>query len=116
MLITPTRTHGLDARIPSPAAGATGEQRDIVASIDANRAVTINAQPVAWQDLGDRFREIFARRAQKLLFVTAAPLVDFDDVARVIDTARGVGVEQIALMPRQRIEASRKTGETSRTK
>jgi biopolymer transport protein TolR len=88
MLITPTRTHGLDARIPSPATQAGGESRDVVASIDVNRVVTINSQPVAWQDLSDRFREIFARRAQKLLFVTAAPLVDFDDVARVIDTAR----------------------------
>jgi len=99
MLITPTTSHGLAARIPQPAT-EKGDSRDVVVRIDADRTVTINAEPVAWQELSDRFKEIFARRAEKLLFVTAAPLVEFDDVARVIDTARGVGVDRIALMPR----------------
>jgi biopolymer transport protein TolR len=100
MIITPITSHGVEAQIPRPAKEA-GDARDIVVKIDEDRAVTINAEPVSWQALGDRFKEIFARRAEKLLFVAAAPQVDFDDVARVIDTARGVGVDRIALMPRQ---------------
>jgi biopolymer transport protein TolR len=100
MIITPITSHGVEAQIPQPATGA-GEAHDIVVKIDEDRAVTINAEPVSWQALSDRFKEIFARRADKLLFVAAAPRVDFDDVARVIDTARGVGVERVALMPRQ---------------
>jgi biopolymer transport protein TolR len=102
MIITPITSHGVEAQIPRPAAGSdAGDARDIVVKIDEDRAVTINEQPVSWQELSDRFKEIFARRAEKLLFVAAAPRVDFDDVARVIDTARGVGVDRIALMPRQ---------------
>jgi biopolymer transport protein TolR len=100
MIITPITSHGLDARIPSQALG-TSDARDIVVKIDEDRGITINAEPVSWQALSGRFEEIFARRAEKLLFVAAAPRVDFDDVARVIDTARGVGVDQIALMPRR---------------
>lgn len=115
MMITPTKSHGLAARIPSPATEA-GDGRDIVVRIDADRAVTINAEPVAWPELSDRFMQIFARRAEKLLFVTAAPLVEFDDVARVIDAARGVGVDRVALMPRQGDEASRRGAATSREK
>jgi len=102
MIIAPITSHGVEAQIPRPAAGSAdaSDARDIVVKIDEDRTVTINAEPVTWQDLSDRFQEIFARRAEKLLFVAAAPRVDFDDVARVIDTARGVGVERIALMPR----------------
>jgi biopolymer transport protein TolR len=108
MIIAPITSHGLDAKVPAPAAG-TSEARDVVVKIDENRAVTINAEPVLWQALSGRFHEIFARRADKLVFVAAAPGVVFDDVARVIDTARGAGVERVALMPRQ-------AGTPSRTK
>jgi biopolymer transport protein ExbD len=100
MIIAPITSHGLDARIPAPGAEA-GDARDVVVKIGEDRAVTINAEPVAWQALSDRFRQIFARRADKVLFVAAAPRLDFDDVARVIDTARGAGVDRVALMPRQ---------------
>jgi biopolymer transport protein TolR len=99
MIIAPITSHGMDARIPAPATQA-GDGGDVVVKIDEDRAVTINAEPVSWQALSGRFQEIFARRADKVVFVAAAPRVDFDEVARVIDTARGAGVERVALMPR----------------
>jgi biopolymer transport protein ExbD len=110
LVITPSTSHGISARIPSPATedSSSGPAGDIVVTIDANRAITINTEPVSWQKLSDRFTEIFARRAEKILFVAAAPRVDFDVVARVIDTARGVGVERIALMPRDAAETSKR--------
>jgi biopolymer transport protein TolR len=102
MIIAPITSHGLDAQIPVPGqAGGARDEREIVVRIGEDRAVTINAEPVSWQELSDRFTKIFARRADKVVFVAAAPRVDFDDVARVIDTARGAGVERVALMPRQ---------------
>jgi biopolymer transport protein TolR len=102
MIISPITSHGVEAQIPRPATGSAnaGDARDIVVKIDEDRAVTINAEPVSWPALSERFKEIFERRADKLLFVAAAPRVDFDDVARVIDIARGVGVDRVALMPR----------------
>src|SRR5882724_2426907 len=74
MIITPTKSHGLDARVPGPAGQAdNGDSHDIVVRIAADRALTINAEQVEWSQLGKRFTEIYARRAEKILFLAAAP-------------------------------------------
>jgi biopolymer transport protein TolR len=102
MIIAPPKSAGLDARIPTPATEASNmPPRDIVVAVDENRAITINTQPVSLADLGDRLTQVFARRPDGLLFVAAAPRVDFQDVAHVMDIARGVGIDRVALMPRE---------------
>jgi len=102
MMIAPTLSHGLDARIPGPAPEDTSStpSPDIVVRVEENRALTINTQPVRWQDLEGRLTQIFVRRPDQVLFIAGAPRVDFDDVARVLDSARGAGVARVALMPR----------------
>ena len=101
MMILPSKQHGLDANIPAPANAASNEPpRDIVISVDAKHAVTINTQPVEWNDLGDRLTQIFARSPGSVLFVAGAPKIEFQEIARVIDTARGAGISKIAFMPR----------------
>jgi biopolymer transport protein TolR len=103
MIITPQLSHGLGARVPTPANETASKEppRDIVVSVDENRAITINSQTVSWQDLSDRLKQIFARRPDGVLFVTGAPLVEYKDIARVIDTAKGIGIDRVALMPRE---------------
>jgi biopolymer transport protein TolR len=101
MIITPTKSHGLEARVPSPAGQSdSADSRDIVVRIAGDGALTINAEQVAWPELSKRFTEIFARRAEKILFLAAEPSTEFSDVAQVIDTAKGVGVSHVAFMPR----------------
>jgi biopolymer transport protein TolR len=103
MLIVPQRSTGLDTTAPQPAASTdTRETRDVVIKIAADRGLTINTVPVTWSELGKRFVEIYARRADKVLFVRAEPSVEFNAVAQVIDTAKGVGVDHIAFMPREK--------------
>jgi biopolymer transport protein TolR len=94
MIITPQLSHGLGARVPTPANETASKEppRDIVVSVDENRAITINSQTVSWQDLSDRLKQ---------MFVTGAPLVEYKDIARVIDTAKGIGIDRVALMPRE---------------
>jgi biopolymer transport protein TolR len=102
MMILPDHSHGLDAKIPSPAADSSNAPpSDIVVRVDEDRSVTINTQPVSWLDLGDRLTQIFARRPGSVLFVAGAPLVDFQDIARVLDAARGAGIDKVAFMPRE---------------
>jgi biopolymer transport protein TolR len=102
MIIAPPKSAGLEARIPTPAKEASSAPpHDIVVSVDENRAITINTQPVSLADLGDRLTQVFARRPDGLLFVAAAPRVDFEDVAHVMDIARGIGIDRVALMPRE---------------
>jgi biopolymer transport protein ExbD len=103
MVIVPQKSSGLDARVPQPALTASppsSELRDVVVNVAEDRTVTINTQPVSWEDLGDRLQQVFARRPDGVLFVAGAPTLDFEDIARVLDLARGAGVVRIALMPR----------------
>jgi biopolymer transport protein ExbD len=45
-------------------------------------------------------KQILARRPDGVFFVAGAPTLDFEDVARVVDEARGAGINRIGLMPR----------------
>ncbi len=103
MIIIPQKSTGLAANVPQPAPdSAAGPPREIVVHVGEHRAVTINTQPVPWDHLAQRLQQIFARRPDGVLFVTAARQTDFEDVAAVIDTARGAGIAKVALMPRNR--------------
>src|SRR5579862_3266866 len=87
LVIAPEKPVGLDARIPQPAVGKS-DGREIVVTVGEDGRVRINTQPVEWADLEGRLRSIFAARPDAVLFVGAARKTDFQDVARVVDTAR----------------------------
>ena len=101
MVIQPQLSTGLPAKNLQPAPGPSdGSDRDVIVSVGADLSLQINTQPVAWEDLENRLRAVFAVRPNGVLFVAAASSIEFKEVAAVIDTARGVGVGRIALMPR----------------
>jgi biopolymer transport protein TolR len=100
MIIIPQKSTGLAANVPQPAPDSSAApQNDIVVNVGEHREVTINTQPVPWEELRTRLQQVFARRPNGVLFVTAAREADFEDVAAVIDTARGAGIAKVALMP-----------------
>jgi len=99
LVLSPDRSAGLEARIPQPSNGKS-RGSEIVVSVGEDRSVTINTQPVAWDDLESRLRAIFTARPDATLFVSGARKAEFQDVARVFDTARGAGVARVALMPK----------------
>ncbi len=103
MIIIPQRSTGLASQIPHPADNASNApSRDIVVRVGDDRSLKINSEPVAWTELDRRLQEIFASRPGGVLFVDGAPQADFEDVARVLDTARGAGIAKVALMPKIR--------------
>ncbi len=104
MVIIPQKSTGLAANVPQPAPDSSSSQptHEIVVNVGEHRTVTINTQAVAWEDLAQRLQRIFAGRPDGVLFVTAARQADFEDVAAVIDTARGAGIAKVALMPGNR--------------
>jgi biopolymer transport protein ExbD len=101
MVITPLMPNGLDAQIPQaainppktdPVPGA------VVVSLDSQRHIKINQQPVTLSGLGPWLEDIFKTRNERVMFVKGDPDVDFGDVAAVIDVARGAGVDKIGLI------------------
>jgi biopolymer transport protein ExbD len=105
MVIIPQKSTGLDASVPQPPsdpAAPPPPPREIVVSVHPDRSLDINTESVSWSNLADRLKQILARRPDGIFYIAAAPSLDFEDVAHVLDEARGVGIDRIALMPRIR--------------
>jgi biopolymer transport protein TolR len=98
MVVVPQRSVGLPAAVPQPAADASPQLADIVVSVNKDRAVTINTEPIQLERLQERLQAIFAARANKVVFVRGAGNLDFQEIAAVIDIAKGAGVFQVGLM------------------
>jgi biopolymer transport protein ExbD len=103
MVITPLTPHGLDALVPQPSKDKSPPaddviSRTIVVSVDPGGALKINQDPITLAALGPRLEEIFKTRNERVMFVKGDPTVDFGDVAQVIDTAKGAGIDKIGLI------------------
>ena len=48
--------------------------------------------------LGTRLEEIFKTRAERVVFVKGDPDLEFQQVAQVIDAAKGAGIDKVGLM------------------
>jgi biopolymer transport protein TolR len=103
MVITPLTPKGLDALVPQPNKEKSQPDPDlmsrtIVVSIDAQGNLKINQDPTTLAALGPRLEDIFKTRNERVMFVKGDPDVRFGDVAAVIDTAKGAGIDKIGLI------------------
>jgi biopolymer transport protein ExbD len=107
MVITPLTPKGLDAAVPQPPPPGTPPpppdelNKTVVVTIDNAGLIKINQDDVELRFLGDRFQEIFKTRNDRTIFVNADPDLLFTDVIKVIDVAKGAGVDKVGLMTEQ---------------
>jgi biopolymer transport protein TolR len=103
MVITPTVSQGLDARIPQLAQPTEHPDNDvplaaIIIQVTSNGNLLINQDRISWDGLGPCLENIFKQRAEKAAFVKGDDSVQFADVARAIDIMRGAGIENVGLI------------------
>jgi biopolymer transport protein TolR len=100
MVITPTTSHGLNALVPQQESGpaATAPSNDIVVTVNGDRTVSINRETIAIEELSGRLQRLYLNHPGHPLFVRGGKDLAFEQVAQVIDIARGVGLDRIALM------------------
>jgi biopolymer transport protein ExbD len=72
-----------------------------VIQVLANGSLRVNQQPVPWENLDDRLREIFKLRADRTAFIWGDAEVEFAVVARVIDVMNTAGIAPIGLLTQQ---------------
>lgn len=104
MVVTPLTQKGLDVELPESAdnvAEAAPDPNQLVLDIDQGGNVTINKQPVSWDELPLRVRDIFETRSDKTIFMRAAPNLKYGEVVAVLDVVRGNGVERVGIVPPQ---------------
>ena len=102
MVITPLTPHGLEALAPQPPdknkPQQESDQRTVVIVVDKNRKMMLNQEPIDEGRLQDRLIEIFKTRAERIVFVKGDPDLEYRDVARAIDIAKGAQMDKIGLM------------------
>jgi len=102
MAIAPDRQAGLDAAVPqnSQDRASLAPENPVVLEIAADGSYRLNSQEVPQRSLHDWLTTVFERRGERVLFVKAADAVEYSAVAVAIDTAYGVKIDRVALMPR----------------
>ena len=106
MVIVPVTPKGLDALVPQPPKDPTKNpppsDRTIVVQVlyHPGQPVTykINETDVAKRDLQPQLTNIYANRAERVMFVKGDDDVNFAAIAEVIDIGRSAGVDHIGLM------------------
>jgi len=101
MVITPLTPKGLDALVPQPNPNPQPQNtvdRTVVIIIDKDKKMMLNTEPTDENRLGERLMDVFKTRAEKVVFVKGDPSLEFRDVAKAIDIAKGAGIDKIGLM------------------
>jgi biopolymer transport protein TolR len=101
MAALPLSQRGLDVTLPptEPASAAPPpDDRQIVIEYTADRALSINKQPVAIDALEGRLKEIYESRRDKTLFVMGSGTLRYGEIITVIDAARGAGVGRVGVI------------------
>ena len=106
MVIVPTTPKGLDALVPQPPKNPEKQQnptdRTIVVQViyrpGAPPAYKINETDYAKRDLLPKLTDIYANRAERVMFVRGDDNVDFRYVAEIIDMGKAANVDHIGLM------------------
>ena len=103
MVITPTIPVGLNTLVPQQADSKSAPPPpadDIVVTVNGDHTVSLNQEPVQVSQLHDRLLGLFREHLNHVLFIRGSNGLEFQPVAEVIDIARGVGLDRIALMTR----------------
>ena len=106
MVIVPVTPKGLDALVPQPPKDQTKQppqnDRTIVVQVlyrpGASPSYKINETDVDKRDLLPKLTEIYANRAERVMFVRGDDDLNFAYIAEVIDIGRAANVDHIGLM------------------
>ena len=103
MVITPLKTHGLNTLIPQQSDVDPVKpvpSIDIVISVAKGHLVHVNQEEVAYAALPQRLAALYFSSGGAHLFVRGDRDLAFQDVAQIIDMAKGAGWQRIGLMTR----------------
>ena len=99
MAVCPEMQYGLPADLPRQTISDAPRTPDVlVVEVFGDGTLRINQEPVEWQNLQARLREIFQMRASRVAFLRGDRAIEFGAVARAIDVMRGSGITTVGLI------------------
>jgi biopolymer transport protein TolR len=103
MVITPVMQKGIDVKLPETQTPGEGQgaqdNRGIVLTLESDNTVKINQDPVDMNLLENTLRDLYQTRTDKTIFIRADEDLSYKDVLRVIDIAKGAGIEVLGVIP-----------------
>ncbi|HJR40548.1 MAG TPA: biopolymer transporter ExbD [Gemmatimonadaceae bacterium] len=102
MLLQPMMRKAIDLQLPDPTpstAPATPSTNQIILQVGPGGKYTINKEAVAKDRLGERLKEIYDPRPDKIMFVKGDGKAKYQEVIEAMDVARGAGVKVIGVAP-----------------
>ncbi|MCU0235902.1 MAG: biopolymer transporter ExbD [Acidobacteria bacterium] len=102
MVITPVMQKGIDVKLPETqqaGEGGGGDSRGIVLTLESDRTVKINQDQVEMTLLENTLRDLYQTRTDKTIFIRADETLNYQDVLRIIDIAKGAGIEVLGVIP-----------------
>jgi biopolymer transport protein TolR len=101
MVLTPSMLKHLTANVPKKAdepAASVPTESSIIVEYTAARELTVNSEPVAPEALADKLIERLRGARQKVVFFKAEDDAPYGDVVHLMDIARGVGAQTLAVV------------------
>lgn len=106
MVITPVRQMDLEVKVPQPPPESQEQVQPppdvIVVSMSETAQLAINQEPVSIGELSSKLLEIYSARANKNMFISASAKLAYGDVVKIIDIAKGAGVQDVGLLTEMR--------------
>ena len=102
MVITPVLQKGIDIKLPETSTadeGGGGVSTAIVLTMESDRTIKINQDVVELNLLENRLRDMYQIRQDKTIFIRADESLPYQDVLRIIDIAKGAGIETLGVIP-----------------
>jgi biopolymer transport protein ExbD len=99
MATLPLNQRGIDVNLPAETEGRKAAPLpQIVLEYTSDKRMSINKQEVTLQDLDARLKEVYENRRDKTMFLMASGALRYGDVVRVIDSAKGAGVDRVGVV------------------
>ena len=99
MVTLPLNQRGIDVNLPTETEDPdAAPSLQIVLEYTSDRRMSINKQEVTLPDLEARLKEVYEHRRDKTMFLMASGALRYGDIVRVIDSAKGAGVDRVGVV------------------
>jgi len=99
MAALPLTQQGFDANLPLEARGPSEvDPGQIVAEYTADHRLTLNKRGIEMASAETALRDVFSSRRDKTLYIIGDGTVRYGEIARIIDAAKGAGVDRVGIV------------------
>jgi biopolymer transport protein TolR len=107
MLTAPVIQSGIEINVPKTRQVKELTQQRMLIQVDRQQRLYLQSEPVNINELGKKLREKFKDPSQAKIYLRADEEVPFGTIAKVMDTAKQAGVENISIVT-QPLQAEKK--------